>query len=282
MTERIELSDTPHLKTLLARAVVSGRRRGDRLPDVEVVAPEVRIMPADLAAYSRVCGIGVGARIPVTYPHVLAFPLALTLMTRSDFPLPLLGSVHVENHTSWTRPVLPHEPLAITVRAADLRSHRRGRAVDIVTDVRASGEQVWQERSVYLAPGAGADPAASWPPPPDASALTVSPSRIQVPGDIGRRYAAISGDLNPIHLSALSARPFGFRAAIAHGMWAYTRLLGVLGPRVPTVGESSVWFRSPIPLGASVRVAVGEQGELAALLPLADRAPHLVVGLTRR
>src|SRR5215204_6555863 len=56
------------------------RRRHEDLPDTELVLPQVRVDPDHLARYARVCGFGVRDELPPTYPHVLAFPLAMRLM----------------------------------------------------------------------------------------------------------------------------------------------------------------------------------------------------------
>ncbi|SCD77380.1 MaoC like domain-containing protein, partial [Streptomyces sp. DpondAA-D4] len=47
----------------------------------------------------------------------------------------------------------------------------------------------------------------------------------RLPGDLGRRYGAVSGDRNPIHLHPLTARLFGFPRHLAHGMWTVARCL---------------------------------------------------------
>ena len=53
-------------------------------------------------------------------------------------------------------------------------------------------------------------------------------TRWKAPADIGRQYAKVSGDYNPIHLSAVSAKLFGFPTAIAHGLWNKARTLAAL------------------------------------------------------
>ena len=74
-------------------------------------------------------------------------------------------------------------------------------------------------------------------------------------GDLGRRYGSVSGDLNPIHVHALSARAFGFRSAIAHGMWTKARCLAALGSQLPAAYTVTVAFRKPILLPATVAFA---------------------------
>jgi len=80
-------------------------------------------------------------------------------------------------------------------------------------------------------------------------------------GDLGRRYASVSGDRNPIHMHALTAKPLGFPAAIAHGMWTKARCLAALGPRLPDSFTTEVAFRRPILLPGRVKFGSGAEGE---------------------
>ena len=121
------------------------------------------------------------------------------------------------------------EPVSFTVRAADLRPHPAGRQLDLLAEVTVGDEPVWQGRSSYLrreksvVVGVGAaERAASCP------SRRVWSRGSACLGDTGRRYAAVSGDRNPIHLHPLAARAFGFSSAIAHGMWLKARTLAAL------------------------------------------------------
>jgi acyl dehydratase len=164
-------------------------------------------------------------------------------MSRRDFPLPMVGLVHVENRITWTRPLEYDESLDVRVHAADLRPHRRGRLVDLVTEVTSRDEVVWRGVSTYLARGHGDESAASEGPPDVDGLASRAVVRLRFDEDAGRRYASVSGDVNPIHLHVLSARAFGFDRAIAHGMFSYARVLASLGARIPASGSSTVWFR---------------------------------------
>jgi acyl dehydratase len=81
-----------------------------------------------------------------------------------------------------------------------------------------------------------------------------------VPGDIGRRYAAVSGDRNPIHLHPLTARLFGMPRHIAHGMWAKARCLALLDPLLPPTFSVDVDFKLPLLLPARVAFASWPDG----------------------
>src|ERR671910_2831964 len=116
------------------------RRRPDALPERELRRDAVEVDRRRLAAYDRVCGFRLGDTLPATYPHVLAFPLAMELMAAGDFPFGVLGLVHVANAIEQARPLRAGEPLDLRVRAENLAQHARGRTVDVVAEASAAGE----------------------------------------------------------------------------------------------------------------------------------------------
>jgi hypothetical protein len=166
----------------------------------------------------------------------------MALMTEPGFPFPLLGMVHVANRITQHRPIRLDEPLTVRVRAENLRPHEKGRQFDVVSEAQVGDETVWTDVSTYLRRGGGAESSARReqlaPPTPDAI--------WRVPGDIGRRYAEVSGDRNPIHLHALTAKLFGFPAAIAHGMWTKAHALAAFEGRVPEAFTIDVRFKQPV------------------------------------
>jgi hypothetical protein len=220
----------------------------------------------------------VGDLLPHTYPHLLGFPLQMELMARRDFPLALPGLVHVENVITVHRSLAAADALDVTVRAEHLREHPKGLLVDLVTEVDLAGERVWDGRSTYLQRGA---------PHPDAPGPTPSPELPggdpcavwRLPGDLGRRYAAVSGDVNPIHLHPLTARAMGFPRAIAHGMWTSAHALAALGPATAQASTSHVWFRKPVLLPGTVALAVDRGGRevVTGLTSGGGAVEHLVL-----
>lgn len=243
---------------MFVKGALSGPlHRGDALPDSVYELADQRIDPEQLAAYDRVCGFRFTDRLPATYLHVLAFPLSVALMTERAFPFPLVGAVHVANSITVHRPVTLDEPISLSVRAADLRPHPAGRQFDLLAEASVASQTVWTGSSTYLRRGRGdrsavrpARPAVDAVPPGTPTAL------VRVPADMGRRYAAVSGDRNPIHLHALSARAFGFGSAIAHGMWLKARTLAVLEGRLPDAYTVDVAFKTAVPLPSTVAITV--------------------------
>jgi len=252
---------TPSLPALFVRAALTARGRGGELPGTRLSRAGVTVDPARLAAYSTVCCSPLSGVLPVTFPHVLAFPLQTALMTERAFPLALPGLVHVRQRIEQLRPVAAVEPLDVEVWAERFAAHRRGATVDLCAAVSAGGAEVWRGRSTYLARGATAPDGA---PESDVDVPGGGPDRTsarwRVPADAGRRYARVSGDVNPIHLAALGARAFGFPRAIAHGMWVEARALAALAGRLPEAFTVDVAFRKPLLLPSTVELATARTG----------------------
>jgi acyl dehydratase len=294
----IMLDKLPSLTPLLARAAVNAfplPGRGDdafgvALPKTGVRVRDVAIDPDHVAAYADVCGFSLGNDVPVTYPHMLGFPLSVMLMTRPDFPFGLMGLVHIANHITRRRPLALNEQVGVTAGMTNLRPHPKGQQLDNVVTVTAAGEVVWQSVSTYLARGAGsrmddrtiddregsrAEPQESGTESVDVAALPLT-SRWRVRGDIGRRYARVSGDRNPIHLSGPTAKAFGFPRAIAHGMWTKARCLAALQGELAANCHVDVAFKLPLFLPSTVEYATKRRPEGWAFgVRGTDGKPHL-------
>ncbi len=237
-----------------------------------------------VAAYARVCGFPVKDTAPLTFPHVLAFPLHMAVMTSPEFPFPAIGTVHLANSITRHRPIDVGETLQIEVHASPVRPHPKGQAVDFLATARVDGETLWESTSTYLRRGRSSADGMVSTGSTDAS--DVVPGRIawRLGGDVGRRYAAVSGDHNPIHLYPLTAKALGFRRQIAHGMWSLARCVAALENRIPDVVTVDAAFTKPIFLPGTVMFgqdAVDDEDGIAfALTSPKGGTPHLV-GRTR-
>ncbi|MCS7480753.1 MaoC family dehydratase [Umezawaea endophytica] len=257
-----------NLALLYAKAGLTGfLHGGDALPP-STRSTDVVVDRAHLAAYNEVCGFRVGDTVPITYPHVLGFPSQLELMTERAFPFALPGLVHIGNRITQVRPLAVAEPLSLRVHTENLRPHERGRQFDVVTTAAVAGETVWTDTSTYLKRDNGSGSGTPADPPPSTAVW-------QVPGDVGRRYAKVSGDRNPIHLHPLAAKAFGFPRAIAHGMWTKARCLAALEGRLPDAYTVDVRFSAPVLLPATVDFSASPDGSRFALHHPKTGKPHL-------
>jgi acyl dehydratase len=230
------------------------------VPRIAASVSRLAIDGGHLARYRRVCGYAPGEHLPVAYPHVLAMPLHITMLSSDVFPVRLLGLVQVRNHIEQRRPVRASETGRLHCWIEGHREVERGQEFDIFTElVGADGETPWREICTFLARGRGraageggsAGARMQLPKVPDSS--EVRASRFQVASSVGRSYGFVSGDLNPIHLFGLTARAFGFERAVAHGMWSLARCTAELGEAAFTHAcVLEVQFRRPLYLPGSV------------------------------
>jgi acyl dehydratase len=283
----VELHGSPGMLPMFAKAgaaMIPGASRlpfvgggGGELPDLTYVLSDVSVDRDRLATYNRVCGFSLRNALPATYPHMLAFPLHLKLMTDPGFPFAAIGLVHIYNRITQHRPIDAGEPLDIRVWPTDLRPHPRGRQFSICSEARVGDELVWEAVSINLRRGGGGSEADAGSGPDVASAEDLPAAATwKLPGDLGRRYGSVSGDLNPIHVHSLSARLFGFPSAIAHGMWTKARCLAALEARLPDAFTVEVAFKRPILLPAVVEFAEGGQdGIRFGVRDRRKQTPHL-------
>lgn len=255
---------SPSLARLYPKVLVARKpslvRDGARVPLIEAEIPEVRIDPAHLRAYRELCGSAASHCLPIAYPHVLASGLHLAVLSAEQFPVKLLGLVHVRNVIRQQRGLIDDERGSLRVSIEGHVETDRGQEFTLRTAWRDPNDQIlWDEECVFLARAKRrpAGEAAKTPGPAHrdeeraAAAASTPPGTrttgFRAPAGLGRSYGLLGGDLNPIHLSDLSARLFGFRAAIAHGMWSMARCAADLDSAVQsTACELNVQFKLPV------------------------------------
>jgi acyl dehydratase len=239
----------------MARAAVGALPfipRGEKLPQRTIVVEDMPIDAGNVAAYAGITGLRFNDAVPLTYPFALTFPMAMELITGFDFPFSAMGAVHVENAITAHRPIGVSDTVNVRVHAENLREHRKGLLVDVVTEVKVCNEPAWHQVTTFLhqqRTSLSGEPKPEPPvqpklPPPNAI-LQITPSQI-------RRYAAIGGDRNPIHISTVGAKLFGFPTVIAHGMFSAAAVLANIEGQLPDAVRYAVKFGKPVLLPASV------------------------------
>jgi len=257
-------------------------RRGDTLPDRTITVDELAIDPANVAAYANVTGLRFGDAVPLTYPFALTFPTVMSLVTGFDFPFAAMGSVHIENHITQYRPILVTDTVSVRVHAENLREHRRGLLVDIVTDVNVGNETAWHQVTTFLHQQRTSLSDEPKPPPqklpkpgPPNAVLRITPGQI-------RHYASVGGDHNPIHTNPIAAKLFGFPTVIAHGMFSAAAVLANIEGQLPDAVKYSVRFAKPVVLPARAGLYVDRisDGWQLTLRHLTKGDPHLTGTVT--
>ena len=262
----VTLTEAPKIRDIYAKAALSalpmvGGARKKGVPKSTLELRDVRVDREHLGAYTKVTGLRYADAVPITYPFALVFPTVMKLMVSDDFPFAAIGSVHAENVIESFRPISFSEPLDIRVHAENLREHRKGLMIDVISEVNVGRELVWRQTSSFLSlqktslsGGPREAPPAEEVPPPPTSTLTVDQKIIS-------RYAAVSGDRNPIHVSSLGAKAFGFPRTIAHGMWSGAAILSTVSGKIPDSVTYTLKFGKPIMLPAKVNVYAERVGD---------------------
>lgn len=283
---------TPILPTLPGAAGLYARALGTlsrkpakniRIPKLEVKVEAVQATPERLDAYRAICGFESGDQLPITFPQVQAAPLHLWLMLRPEFPIPLMGVVHIHNTFEVLGPLPADGAYEIRAALTEGRRTHKGCEFDILTEYfNANGEPVYRSLMTPLyrqktdGPPLRAKPAAPTPSLAEYRSF-------DVPADIGRRYAPIGGDFNPIHLSWLTAKALGFPRAIAHGMWSVAKAAALIeSAQGHAAARLSVQFKQPLllPAKVSLKFNVDVDGATGfALLSRTSDQVHLVGSL---
>lgn len=267
------LKSIPDLKAinrkifLSALPGVGGTREAKKDPTSAIEVSGVTIDQANLANYTSATGLRLGNEIPPTYFFVLSFPLVMDLLSRPDFPYPAMGAVHVTNVIEQSRTLKVDETFTIRSHGENLRPHRRGLLVDIVTEIFAdgdtAGEPVWRQTSTFLGMGAKfaksaevgvttrAEDSGKVLPKPELPEFKPN-ARWRWTGSDVNAYVEASNDHNPIHTSNLGAKLFGFPARIAHGMYSAAAVLAPLEGKLPEALRYSVEFVKPVVIPAQV------------------------------
>lgn len=269
------------------RAVLGRRQacvpQGETVPRLEGVIDSVSTPAGHLRRYRAVCGFSGGTHLPVTYPHVLAGPLHLALMTHPAVVVRLLGLIHIANDIEWRRALPADGSYRVRAWVEGHRNTDRGQEFDLCTELDDAEGVAWRECSTLLARQRGSSAQAARSAravlrqPRPGEGMPVTEQAIDAGREIGRRYGLLSADLNPIHIADWGARLFGFERAVAHGMWSMARSLAALGPALAPPCRINVEFKLPLFLGCGVRLQHwrGEGPWTFVLKDAQGQRPHL-------
>jgi acyl dehydratase len=236
--------------------------RGSQVPTRTVDIADLPIDRTHVAEYAAVTGLRYGNDVPLTYPFALTFPAMMSLVTGFDFPFAAMGSVHVENHITQYRPIAVTDTVGVQVHAENLREHRKGLLVDLVTQVSVGNDTAWHQVTTFLHQQRTSLSDEPKPPPQPQPKLPPPSTVVRISPGLIRRYAAVGGDHNPIHTNPIGAKLFGFPTVIAHGMFSAAAVLANIEPLIPDAVKYSVRFGKPLVLPATAGLYIddGDKG----------------------
>jgi acyl dehydratase len=281
-----ELKAKPRqLKQYLSALTTKADRNVTSIPEIGFVLRDQIIDLNNMNQYAKLCGFKHNDVLPITYPQVLATPLHIEVMTQVDFPFKLLGLVHVNNVINQYRPINSHERIDIFCRVGNLYATDKGMEAVLISELKIGGELVWDSTSTMLSRGYVPTGITPSPVKNDLYSNYYTTEKWAVPSNTGRRYAAISGDRNPIHLYPLTAKMFGFPRHIVHGMWTKAKALAEIDKKHNIfIGQTSVevQFKTPIQLPAAVCFSQ-QESDNTVNFKVADKndlKPHVVGRVT--
>jgi len=274
----------------LGRALATSFKRPGWVASLEPVSlalPRVVLDAQHIARYAEVCGFAPSAQVPLTYPQMLTFPLVMHYMTSTACPWPAMGTVHLANAITQHAPLAAGDAVRVELQTGELLAHEKGQVFTLALRIlrEASGECVWQATQTLLRMGVRTPVGRPFEAEQGPDLPLIRKSEFDAPADIGRRYAPVSGDFNPIHLWPFTAKLLGFKRAIAHGLWTQARALALLLPDgvLPQASLQTI-FKRPLLLPAQAtlwQAAAAPHEQLFEVRDAAGQVPHLRARLTR-
>lgn len=277
----IEVTETPSLAATFFRALGTGAKRPgkvDALQPVELVLPRVELNAQHIGQYSALCGFKVGQGVPLIYPQLLTFPLVTAYICSDACPWPAMGTVHLANRIEQHSALHAGDVVRVEMATGQLFAHEKGQVFTLDLRILRGDERVWSATQSLLRVGVKEASGPAYTSQIVADTPLSCQTEFSASADMGRRYGAISGDRNPIHLTSLTAKLFGFQRAIAHGMWTQARALSCLLPQQPLqAARLDVEFKTPLylPGRATLWSARSETGALFEVRDAKGAKPHL-------
>jgi len=266
----------------VVQGLIFKKPKGEKvLPQVEYVVDSFKVDPKHLKSYNAVCGFKNNGYIPAIYLAVLSQSLQMHMMTQEAFPFAILGLVHIRNQVSQSRKIGVNENLSLSCQFGELKPHDKGVQFDFITTAKVGNEVVMQGVTTYLARQKTETKAATKAKEETRPNYTLQ-AEWAVSENTGRRYALTSGDFNLIHIHAITAKAFGFKQAIAHGMWSKAKALANL--TLPDSYEADVWFKLPMYLPSNVEFLTAQVGKDIDFMiqNSKNKKPHVTGHITAR
>jgi hypothetical protein len=267
----------------VVQGLIFKKPKGEKvLPQVEYVVDSFKVDQKHLKAYNAVCGFKNNGYIPAIYLAVLSQSLQMHMMTQEAFPFAILGLVHIRNQVSQSRKIGVNESLSLSCQFGELKPHDKGIQFDFITTAKVGNDVVMQGVTTYLARQKTEVKAAAAKAKDESQPNYALQAEWEVSENIGRRYALTSGDFNLIHIHAITAKAFGFKQAIAHGMWSKAKALANLS--LPDSYEADVWFKLPMYLPSKVEFLTAQNGQNIDFMiqNSKNKKPHVMGHITAR
>lgn len=227
------------------------KKSGAAFPSIKYVLESVQADPSKLHAYNTLFGY-TGDIVPSTYWHTRFFPIRILLAADKKFPFPLPGMVHLTDTITQYEPIKASDTLRMECYLGKCMRHEKGTAFETITQLFLHDKLVWEENTVNLRIGKtqlGEEEYSAYEFPLVES---TKETELTIPRSMGKKYAHISGDFNPIHVSVLGAKIFGFKTSLMHGWYSLNKLLAPHQPLMDEKHTLFVAFKKPLFLPGNV------------------------------
>jgi acyl dehydratase len=213
---------------------------------------------------------------PLCYLYLLAQRAQVALMADSEFTIAIPGMVHMANKLEQLTPLDFGQPFTLVSYATVPYKKEGSLLPSFVVDIIQNGTKVAYCESQYMAKRKSKTKSQRHEAP-NLEFAVAHTELWTIPANYGRRYARVSGDINPIHVSALFAKAMGFKTSILHGWYSVGRLVKraeeLNGRQYPCI---EVAFKSPVFLPSTQRLSLG-QGQGTTPFMLHDENTHQLV-----
>lgn len=216
------------------------------------------------AGYAEASGLAPDVLVGKAWPAIFAIIAQAHTAAGADVVEGLLNLVHLE-HSLHIRNEIPREAqLEIVARGTQVLDTNLGRVVEVEVDIAAEGDKLASLRERFAIQGRRG--AQELPAAVDQGTVSEKPRsfrtemRVKAPESM-QPFAAVTGDRNPIHVSADAAALAGLtKGVIVHGMWTSALAQLAAGFDGATIADWEATMLAPVLPGAEVDILVERSG----------------------
>lgn len=262
-----------------------GLAPGESIDLMQASMPSIETDQDLVARWCDMTGYRLEEGLAMPWPFIPAQRLTMALIADPAWPLRAMGMVHIRQTISQYQAVLMNRPYQAKVRVEGHETARQGRLFNFITDIIQDDRHCQTVESRYLVRGGG-NPDLPREAPINRPATPTGPDRY-LPANMGRDYARISGDFNPIHLYAWTAKPLGFSRQILHGMaaaaWLAKKMEDKAGWSSFLPSRLDIAFKTPMLLPSTIIADIHEIEDqvCGTIWPQQGDAPHIIAWLDK-
>lgn len=253
------MPNLPTLKQLRFPAYMSirkGTKIGDERIHLSQEFSDMWIGEGQRKQYVAYFGFENHFPLPLLYPFAQRAHLSLMLDKRFTIGVP--GMVHLDNTIVQSEPINTSLPFDLHASVEVLPKKEGSLFPHLLIDYYQGGKKVAYCESKYLARRKSNKTRKRT----EKELLSINDIEVDeiwsLSSDVAKRYADISGDYNPIHLSHVFARMAGFKGRIMHGWYNASRAASQAEKLMNKHAKSlNISFLKPVYLSSENRFILG-------------------------